>query len=121
MRLRNAGAVGHVSVSMPYSNIKHEIAKVLLKEGYISSVEKKGRKVIKSLEIGLVYGDNDTHKIKKTARVSKPSKRVYMSAKEIRPIRHGFGIVLLSTPKGILTGGAAKKEHVGGEVLFTIW
>ena len=119
-RIRNAAAVGHDNVRVPYSKFKHAVAKVLLKEGYVSSVEKRGRKVVKTIEIGLAY-NNDVPKIKGTERVSKPSKRVYQGTKNLRPFRHGFGTSILSTPKGILTGGDARKEHVGGEILFLIW
>jgi len=119
-RIRNAAAVGHDNVRVPYSKFKHAVAKVLLKEGYVSSVEKRGRKVVKTIEIGLAY-NNNVPKIKGTERVSKPSKRVYQATKNLRPVRHGFGTSILSTPKGILTGGDARKEHVGGEILFLIW
>ena len=119
-RIRNAASVGHETVRIPYSKLKLAVAKVLLKEGYVSSVEKRGRKVVKNIEIGLVY-NNNTPKIKGAKRVSKPSMRVYLGAKNIHRVRYGFGTSILSTPKGILTGGEARKEHVGGEVLFLIW
>lgn len=124
-RIKTAGAVRNESVSVPYSNFTFAIAKVLEKNGYLASVSKKGKDVQKTIEMVLVYEKPDTIKsrlkIKGVERVSKPSKRVYFGCKDIRLVRNGFGAVILSTPKGIMTGAEARKEHVGGEVLFKIW
>jgi small subunit ribosomal protein S8 len=120
IRLKNAGAVGHTEVSIPYSKLKLAIADTLKKEGYISEVAKKGKKVAKSLEVTLMSADG-VPKIKGVERISKPSKRVYLSVKSIAPVRYGYGMLVLSTPKGILTGAQARKEQVGGEALFKIW
>jgi small subunit ribosomal protein S8 len=120
-RIKTAGAVGHETVSVPYSNIKFAVAKVLEKQGYVSEVSKKGKDVTKSIEITLAYADKNTFKIKGVERVSKPSRRVYFGCRDIKPVRHGYGMFVLSTPKGIMAGGDAKKEQVGGEVLFKIW
>jgi small subunit ribosomal protein S8 len=124
-RIKTAGAVGNELINVPYSNMKFAVAKVLEKHGYVASVSKKGKDVTKTIEIGLVYKNPDTTKsalkIKGIERVSKPSKRVYLGCKDIRLVRNGFGAVVLSTPKGIMTGTEARKEHVGGEVLFKIW
>lgn len=119
-RIKTAGAVGHEQVSVPYSNVKFAIAKELEKQGYVADVTKKGKKVTKTIEIVLVYNDEKL-KIKGVERVSKPSKRVYFGVKDIKPFRNGYGEFFLSTPKGILTGKVARKEQVGGEVLFKIW
>ena len=119
-RIKTAGAVGHENVSIPYSNVKFAIAKKLEKQGYVTDVSKKGKKVTKTIEVGLVY-DEDMGKIKGVERVSKPSKRVYFGVKDIKQFRNGYGLFFLSTPKGILTGEDARKEQVGGEVLFKIW
>ncbi len=120
-RLRNAGEVGHAEVSMPYSKLKMSIASLLYKEGYIASVSKKGKKVAKTLEVSLASLEDGTPKIKGVKRISKPSKRVSSGVKGMTPVRHGFGIGVISTPKGVLTGGEARKEQVGGEILFKIW
>ncbi|MCK5027227.1 MAG: 30S ribosomal protein S8 [Candidatus Pacebacteria bacterium] len=119
-RIKTAGAVKHENVSVPFSNIKFAIAKKLEKQGYVENVSQKGKKVTKTIEVGLVY-EKDTAKIKGIERVSKPSKRVYFGVKDIRPFRNGYGAYFLSTPKGILTGEDARKQQVGGEVLFKIW
>lgn len=120
-RIKTAGAVGHEAVTVPYSNIKFAVAKLLEKEGYVLAVSKKGKDVTKSIEIGLSYTEKKKLKIKGVERVSKPSRRVYFGCRDIKLVRNGFGAIILSTPKGILTGAQARKEQVGGEVLFKIW
>lgn len=119
--LKNAGGAKKKVVSVPFSNMKMEIAKKLLACGYIASYEKQTKKKGVFIDIGLVYDVAGAHAIHDVQRVSKPSKRVYASVKEIRPFKNGIGKVVLSTPKGILTDEEAKKEMVGGEVLFNIW
>ncbi len=120
IQIKNAGMAGLPSVLVPYSNFKFEIADLLQKEGYVTSVEKKGKKVKKYIEIVVAYKDKSP-RINDLKRISKPSRRVYMGAKDIKPVRNGYGISVLSTPKGVMTDKLAKKEHVGGEILFRIW
>lgn len=119
-QLRNAGAVNKAVAAVPYSVLKERIAEVLKEKGYIKGFEKKGKKVQKTLEVTLSY-EKGAHKIQGAKRVSKPGRRLYKGAKDIFPVRYGFGTMVLSTPKGILTGEDAHKEGVGGEVLFEIW
>jgi len=120
IQIKNAGMAGLPSVLVPYSNLKFEIADLLKKEGYVTSVEKKGKKVKKYIEIEVSY-TGKSPKINEVKRMSKPSRRIYMGVKDIKPVRNGYGISVLSTPKGIMTDKVAKKEHVGGELLFKIW
>lgn len=119
--IKNGNRAGHESVVVPFSNIKFAIAQVLLKSGYIKNVEKKMRKGFPVLVIDLMYKDDSTPRVSGVERVSKSSCRIYVGAKEIRSVKNGHGMMVLTTPKGILTGGEAKKELVGGEVLFKIW
>jgi small subunit ribosomal protein S8 len=118
--IKNSGKVGHESIAVPYSKLKLAIAECLLKEGYITSVSKKTKKGTPVLEIGILYVDGRP-KITETERISKLSCRVYKGVKDIKPTRNGFGLMLLSTPKGILTDKQARKEMVGGEALFKLW
>ena len=120
IRLKNASAVRRASISLPYSKLKNAIGEVLLKEGFVASVVKRPRDKGAVLEIELVYKDKKP-KIKGVKRISKPSRRVYYGVSEIRSVKSGYGTLVLSTPKGILTGKDAKKELVGGEALFNIW
>jgi len=117
IQIKNAQKVGHENIVLPYSRLKHEIGNKLQSAGLIKSVTKKGKKIKKSLEVVLLYNDG-VPKINDVVRVSKPGRRMYKRSKDIRTGTHFTTI--FSTPKGILTGEEAKKECVGGEVLFTI-
>jgi len=121
VRLVNAGAVKHKSVSVPHSKIKMAVAEVLKEAGFVKSVEKQGKKVRKTINVELMYKEDGVHKITKVKRISKPGKRIYKAVDEIFPVRYGKGVLVLSTPKGILTGDQARKERVGGEALFEIY
>jgi small subunit ribosomal protein S8 len=121
VRLTNAGAVGHATVSMPFSNFKYAIAEKLKEAGYIKGIEKKGKKVKKTLDITLKYDEAGKHVIAGVKRTSKPGRRMYVACSEIRPVRYGFGALILSTPRGVMTDKEARKANVGGETLFQIW
>jgi len=121
VRLKNAASVKKLSVSVPYSVLKHAIAEKLKETGYVSAIEKKGKKVRKTLDVALKYDETGHAIITNVRRISKPGRRVYRSAGEIVPVRYGRGNLILSTQKGILTGKEARKENVGGEALFEIW
>jgi small subunit ribosomal protein S8 len=120
VRLKNAGAVGHQSVSLPHSRLKEAIARKLEVAGYIAGVEVTGKDVKKTLEVTLKY-EAGKHVISDVQRVSKPGRRLYTKVEEIFPVKFGKGSLILSTPKGILTDKEARSERVGGEQLFIIW
>lgn len=124
VRIRNGGAAGKDVVFIPYSDMKLRIANVLMKEGYLSSVSKKilkGRITERMLAVGVAYDSPRMPRVRGMERVSRPSRRMYIGAKDLRPVNQGHGIMLLSTPKGILTSEDARKEHVGGEIIGKIW
>ena len=125
MRIRNAGAAGKLTTLVPFSDMKLRIANVLEKSGYISYVTKKTRKGTKNsmrvLEIGIAYDAPRKPHVRGMVRVSRPSRRMYIGAKDIRPVHQGHGIMIISTPKGLLTETDARKEHVGGEILCKVW
>lgn len=121
IRLKNAGAVKKITVAVPYSALKMAIAEKLKDAGFLQAIEKKGKKVRKTLDVILKYDAEGVHVIHGVKRVSKPGRRVYRSAHEIVPVRYGQGALILSTPKGILTGKEARQANVGGEALFEIW
>ena len=128
--MKNGSLAGKESVVVPYSKMKHAILECLKKEGYVSSIFKKnytkGGSVLGEknkqpvLEVGLFYV-NEKPKITEVERISKQSRRVYFGVKDIHRVRNGSGLLVLSTPKGILSGKEARKEQVGGEALFNIW
>lgn len=121
VRIKNAGAAGKEGLSLPYSGIKMEIASKLSKKGLLKSVEKKGRKVKKTIEIELLKNSSGRPKIQGVKRISKPGRRIYYGVSDLKPVRHGYGLLVLSTPKGILSGDEARANKVGGEALFEIW
>lgn len=120
-RIRNGGtAANKKDVAMPTSKMKAAIAEVLKKEGYIKDFREEGEGIDKKLLITLKFRNKESV-IEGIERVSKPSCRIYCNSDNIPNIRNGLGIVILSTPKGIISGNVAKSEKVGGEVLCQVW
>jgi len=120
-RIRNGGKAKFESVDIPGSLLKVEIAKTLKEEGYIKNYkfvedDKQG-----TLRVYLKYVDGKTHAIYGLKRISRPSRRVYVNARENMPVLNGLGIAVLSTSKGIMTDKQARQENIGGEVLCNIW
>ena len=120
IKLKNAGLAGHESATVPFSSLKAAICDVLKKEGFIKGCEERMEGGKKTLVISLI-AENRVPKIKGVARISKPSKRIYKKASEIRAVKSGYGALILSTSGGIMTGRDAKKAKLGGEALFQIW
>lgn len=121
IRIKNSSISKKESVVFPYSNLKLAILDVLLKAGFIKSFGKKGKRVVKFIEVGLQYNSDGSPVVSGVDRISKTSKRVYYKTNEIRKVKNGFGALILSTPKGIMTDKQAREAKVGGEALFKIW
>ena len=133
IQIKNAQAVFHPTVEIPFSNLKYEIAKILEKKGFIEKVEKKGKKVKRTIEITLKYlpsqilpsktweGENKTPAISGLKRISKTGQRIYTPAKKIKKVRGGYGIAIISTSKGLMTDKEARKQKLGGEVICEVW
>ena len=119
-RIRNASAVHKESASIPYSKIKHAIIEVLQKEGYILSAQKKGKSPKLTLDINLAYTNGES-KIKGIEQVSKFSKRVYLGVRDIKTVKQGRGMFILTTPKGLMSDEEARKQRLGGEVILKVW
>ncbi len=120
VQLKNASSAKKEYVVAPFSNVKMEIAKLLEREGYIQNVSQKGKKVKKYLYCELVYGEKSP-KINEFKRVSKTSRRVYVGVHDLKPVRQGFGLAVVSTSKGLMTSGEARREKIGGELMFNLW
>ncbi len=119
-RIRNGKTAGHANVSMPSSKLKVSVAQLLQDEGYITSFSIEGDKASnKTLVIKLKYFDSQPV-IETLNRISKPSLRHYASKDDMPRIMNGLGIVIVSTPKGVMTGQAAKAQNIGGEVLCSV-
>jgi len=119
-KLKNAQAVKKENIKVAYLKMDEKILELLKENDYIEDIERKGKGTKRVLDIKLKYL-NDKGVIDGIQFISKPSRRLYIGHKEIKPVRHGYGLLILSTPKGILTGKEAKKMKVGGEMLFEIW
>jgi|TARA_B100000035_G_C20707026_1_gene425256 small subunit ribosomal protein S8 len=118
-RIRNALMRKKTSVSVPYSKLKHELVKLLVKEGFLSDV-KKVKKDFDELDITLKYF-KDEPVIKELTRESKPGLRKYISYKDIKPHKGGLGLKVLTTSKGLMTDKDAIKEEIGGEVICRVF
>ncbi|UCD33092.1 MAG: 30S ribosomal protein S8 [Desulfobacterales bacterium] len=120
-RIRNAGKAKFNRVDIPGSRLKTEIAKVLMAEGFIRNYKFIKDKKQGILRVYLKYDDRQTSAIFGLERVSKPSRRVYVKGKDVKPVLNGMGVAILSTSKGIMTDKKARAEKVGGEILCNIW
>jgi small subunit ribosomal protein S8 len=129
-RIRNAVAVQHETVSIPFSEIKYQIAEIIEKQGFVEKIEKKGRKNKKFIDIVLKYNKeiqegSGAGKVKSAIsslkRISKPGQRIYSSSEDLKLIRAGMGFSIISTPKGLMANKDARKQKVGGEVICEIW
>ena len=120
-RIRNANSAKHPTVDGPASNMKKQIAQILVDEGYIKSFrviddDKQG-----VIRITLKYTENKSQVITGLRRVSKPGLRIYSNSKDMPKVMKGLGIAIVSTSKGIMTDREARKNNVGGEVLAFVW
>ena len=120
-RIRNANSSKHKTVDIPASNMKKAIAKILLDEGYVKSVEEVNDDAQGIIRITLKYGEKGARVIDGIRRISKPGLRVYASKDELPQVLNGLGIALISTSKGIKTDKEARAEGLGGEVLAYVW
>src|SRR3989344_3905048 len=116
IRILNASRAGKESVIIPHSRLKAEIARLLKDRGFIQDIEKKGKKVRKFLELALRY-ENKTPALSGLLRVSKPSRRVYAKSADMAKMQGGYGTLIISTSKGLVTGEEARRQKLGGEVV----
>ncbi|MDP3792793.1 MAG: 30S ribosomal protein S8 [bacterium] len=125
IRITNAQAVGKEQVSVPFSKIKFKIAQILKENEFIQEVEKKSKKNPKSevdyLLISLKYDETRQPLLGGFKLISKPSRHMYAKAEDMKPVRSGYGIAVISTSKGVMSSKEAKKQGVGGEILFEVW
>jgi len=120
-RIRNALGRGNPLIDVPASTLKRAIAGILQKEGFITAFEPVSDAPHPTLRLRLRYLREGESMIKGLKRISKPGKRVYVGHRDIPVVMGGIGIAILSTPKGVMTGQQSRREHVGGEVMCTVW
>ncbi len=119
-RIRNAIAVRKHEVSLPHSNIKESVARLLKDSNFIDGVSVSDAPVGKTLVVK-INDENSNARITEIVRMSKPGRRFYVNAKEIPVIKRGRGLVIVSTSKGIMTGDQAKTEKIGGELICKVY
>ena len=120
-RIRNANQMRYQEVSVPASNLKVSLAKILKEEGFIEDYKVVNDNVQGTIELTLKYGQNKERVITGLKRISKPGLRVYAKAGEVPKVLNGLGIAIISTSHGVMTDKRARKENLGGEVLCYIW
>jgi small subunit ribosomal protein S8 len=120
-RIRNAIAANHTRVDIPGSKLKLEVARILKEEGYINNFVTRGEGAKYSFRIFLRYDAKGTSSITHLSRVSRPGRRVYVSATEIPRVLGGYGINIVSTSKGLMSGKNARRENFGGEILAEVY
>ena len=120
-RIRNAAMAKHPRVDLPSSKLKVEVARILKDEGYLANYKVVDEKGKKTLRVFMRYSPDRRCVITDLKRVSRPGSRRYVGKTEIRSVVGGMGISILSTPRGLMTGQAARKEGVGGELLCEVW
>ena len=120
-KIKNAQKARKETIKVPYSNFDFTVAELLMKNNYLEGAVKKGRMPKRVLEIKLKYDKNGGGVINGINIISKPSRRLYAGYKEFRPIKQGYGLAIVSTSKGTMTTKEAKKQRLGGQLLFEIW
>lgn len=120
-RIRNAISAKHARVDIPGSKMKLEVARVLKEEGYINNYVTKGDKPKFVIRVFLRYDAKGVSSITHISRVSSPGRRVYVGATEIPKVLGGYGVNILSTSKGLMSGRNARRENIGGEVIANIY
>lgn len=120
-RVRNAIAAKHSRVDIPASKLKMEIARILKEEGYINNFVTKGEGVRRTLRVFLRYDAKGVSTITHLSRVSRPGRRVYVGASEVPKVLGGYGVNIVSTSRGLMSGKAARNANVGGELLAEIY
>jgi len=119
-RIRNAQAVGLEKIELPYSEIKMKIANLMVERGFLAKVEKEGSQIRKKIRVALAYreGQPVIHQIQ---RISKPGQRIYASVSEIKPVKRGRGLAIVSSSRGIISDRQARQDNIGGELIGQMW
>ena len=120
-RIRNAVRIERPVVEMPHSKVKRGVAEVLKREGYIWDFEEVATAPANQLKLHLKYGPNGERVIRHIRRVSKPGRRIYSGATQLRPVLNGMGISIISTSRGVISDREARQRKLGGEVLCELW
>jgi small subunit ribosomal protein S8 len=123
-QIKNAQARGKQEVILHFSKMLFAVAQILKRAGFLEEVnkikKKKDSSELEFISVRLKY-ENGIGAIRGIKLISKPSRRIYIGKKDLKPVKEGYGISVISTPRGLMTGDEAKKAGVGGEILFEVW
>jgi len=117
IKIKNAQEAEKDLVRMPFSKMDLAIAELLLKQGYLKGVEVKGKAIKQMIEVSL----KEEKVIKGVKFISRPSRKIYSGYQKIKSVKSGYGLSVISTSKGIMSGQEARKQKLGGQLLFEIW
>lgn len=120
-RIRTGGAIGSETVDIPASKFKRALAELLVREGYLKSVEQAEKDGHAVIRVGLKYGPKRAPTINSLKRVSRPGRRAYANAKHVPVVRGGLGVAVISTSQGLLVDRDARRKNVGGEIVCEVW
>lgn len=120
-RIRNAHQAKHDRVDVPASKLKTEVCRLLKDEGFVRNVRVIPGEPVATLRISLRYSEMGEPAISHVSRVSRPGRRVYRKAEEIKPVRNGLGLGVVSTSRGVVSDRQAREQGVGGEILCELW
>lgn len=121
IRIKNAQAVQHPTVDIPFSVLKLKMIQIFVKENFISDFKKLKKNNGRMIRVYLKYNNENEPAISGLKRISKQGKRIYEKAKEIKKVKSGYGCAIVSTSKGIMSDKEARKQKIGGEVIAEIW
>ncbi len=119
--IRNAQMALKDEVLIPHSDLKFKIAQILEKKEFVEKVQKFGRKRKKTIRITLKYDEDMNPGVREIRKISKSGQRIYTTSHDLKPVRQGYGIGIVSTSKGVMTAEEAKKKGVGGEYICQVW
>ncbi len=120
-RIRNALMAKHDRLDVPLSSLKQRLVDLLKREGFIEDFEVVDGEPVKSVRIYLRYTSDGAPAIRRLARISRPGRRVYRGADDVKPVLNGLGVAIISTSMGLLTDREAREKRIGGEVLCEVW
>lgn len=125
-RIRNASSAGLDSAQIPYSKLKESILKVLVSEGFVADMQVAGEGTKRALVVGLKYVGRQsigrrTRVLGGIDRISKPGRRVYVACEDLRAVKGGLDVTILSTSKGVMSDAQARQQHLGGEAICKVW
>jgi small subunit ribosomal protein S8 len=120
IRIKNGFLRGRTRVKIPYSQLDYRILELLVKLGYLESIQRKGRGVKRIIDVKLKYNGHESA-ISGVKFVSRPSRPIYVRYTQLKPSHQGYGHFIVSTPQGVMGGSEAKKKKIGGQLLFEVW